>query len=144
MHTLVLAQKMSLDFLTGTEYCNKRAAIRHYLRPEESHDLYPRILEELTKSEKWFLKGNRTLRELQRWMAWFTQSCYCDNNFGLRIIPVTFIMNKEAVRYFIETRLLDSILLETTGSFGKQKRKKHWCTSTVTSVGFLTCHHIPN
>lgn len=136
---------MSLDFLTGTEYCNKRAAIRHYLRSEESHDLHPRILEELTKkSEKWFLKGIRTLRELQRWMGWFTQSCYWDNNFGLRTIPVTLIINKKAVSYFIETGLLDSIFLGTTGSFGKQKRKKHRCTSTVTSVGFLTCYHIPN
>lgn len=111
-HTLVLAQKMSLDFLTVTEYCNKRAAIRHYLRSEESHDLYPRILEELTKkSEKWFLKGIRILRELQRWMEWFIQSCYSDNNFGLSTIPVTLIINKEAVKYFIETGLLDSILL---------------------------------
>lgn len=134
---------MSLDFLTVTEYCNKRAAIRHYLRSEESHDLYPMILEELTKkSEKSFLKGIRTLRELQRRKQWFTQFCYFHNDFALSAIPVTLIMNKEAVRYFIENRLLDSILLETAGSFVLKTR---WCTSTVISVGFLTCHHhIPN
>jgi len=47
IHTLALAQDMSSDFSTVTEHCNKRVAIRHYLRSEESHDLYPRILEEL-------------------------------------------------------------------------------------------------
>ena len=139
---------MSSDFLTVTEYRNKREAIRRYLRSEESHDLYSRILEELAKkSEKWcwFLKGIRTLRKLQRWMGWSIWSCKFDNNFRLSTIPATLIMNKEAVRWFIETGLLDSILLkEITGSFGKERGKKHWCKSTATSVGFLTCYHILN
>lgn len=106
---------MSLDFLTVTEYCNKKAAIRHCLRSEESHDLYPMILEGLSKkSEKWFLKGITTLRELQ--------FCYFDNNFGLSTIPFALIMNKEQIRYF--TRLLDSILSETTGSLVKKRKLK--------------------
>lgn len=33
-------------------------------------------------------------------------------------------MNKEGVRYFTETQLLDSLLLETTGSFRMKKKIK--------------------
>lgn len=126
-YTLVLAQEMSSDFLTVTEYCNKRVAIRHYLRSEESHDLYPRILEEpAKKSDKWcwFLKGIRTLGKLQRYMGWSIWSCKFDNNFRLSTIPATLIMNKEAVRWLIETGLLDSILLKRLQVHLEKRGKK--------------------